>query len=140
MTQTATINLVVLASAGGSSLDPQLTLDDPKVFAKPVTISINAELAPDTEMLETVCNENEQDLKHFVVTEADRKRHETVTRLAPEILTKYAGTCQTESGALEDPSKSSPKEPNCSLKWLAEIRNCRSKLLRNHVLRLWWLN
>lgn len=75
----------------------QITLDDPRVFTKPVTISINAELAPDTEMLETVCNENEQDLKHFVVTEADRKRHETVTRLAPEILTKYAGTYQAES-------------------------------------------
>src|SRR5436309_13059880 len=56
----------------------------------------NAELTADTEMLEAVCNENEQDLKHFVVTEADRKRQETVAKLAPEFLAKYAGTYEAE--------------------------------------------
>ena len=61
-----------------------------------ILLGFNAELTADTEMLEAVCNENEQDLKHFVVTEADRKRHETVAKLAPEILAKYAGTYEPE--------------------------------------------
>jgi hypothetical protein len=74
----------------------QITLDDPKVFTKPVTISLNTELAPDTEMLETVCNENEQDVKHFVVTDADLKRHEIVAKLPHEVLVKYAGTYEPE--------------------------------------------
>ena len=58
-------------------MQQQVTLIDPTVFTKPVTISLNTELAPDTEMLENVCNENEQSVKHFVVTDADLKRHET---------------------------------------------------------------
>jgi len=65
-------------------------------LALTILLGFNAELTPDTEMLEAVCNENEQDLKLFVVTEADRKRHETVAKLAPEILAKYAGTYEPE--------------------------------------------
>jgi hypothetical protein len=74
----------------------EVTLDDPKVFTKPVTISLNTELVPDTEMLEAVCNENEQDVKHFVVTEEDRKRHESVAKVSREVLAKYAGTYEPE--------------------------------------------
>ena len=39
-------------------------------------------------------------IKDFVVTEADRKRHETVAKLAPEILTKYARTYEPQSGGI----------------------------------------
>jgi hypothetical protein len=48
-------------------LEIQLTIDDPKVYAKPWTITHNLHLNPDTELLEHICNENEKDLRHIVV-------------------------------------------------------------------------
>ncbi len=74
----------------------QVTFDDPKTFKKPPTILLNAELAPDTEMLEDVCNENERDIKHIVVTEEDRKKSRTIVKVAPEVLAKYAGSYESE--------------------------------------------
>jgi hypothetical protein len=74
----------------------QLTFDDPKTFKKPLAITVNADLAPDTEMLEEVCNENEKDVKHFVVTEEDRRKSRTVVKLSPEALAKFAGTYESE--------------------------------------------
>jgi hypothetical protein len=47
-------------------LDVQLTIDDPKAYAKPWTVSLSWQLWPDTELLEDVCNENEKDVKHMV--------------------------------------------------------------------------
>ena len=38
-----------------------MTLDDPTVYARPWTVTIQMELAADTEILEYVCNENEKD-------------------------------------------------------------------------------
>jgi hypothetical protein len=72
-------------------LELKMTFDDPKAYARPWTISFKAELAPDTELLEYVCNENERDVQHIVVTEADRKKSRTKVTVAPEILAKYAG-------------------------------------------------
>jgi hypothetical protein len=46
-------------------MDVQLTIDDPKIYTKPVTILIKYRLLPDTELLEGFCNENEKDLIHF---------------------------------------------------------------------------
>jgi hypothetical protein len=72
-------------------LELKMTFDDPKAYVRPWTISINAELMPDTELLEYVCNENERDVQHIVVTEEDRKKSRTKVTVAPEILAKYAG-------------------------------------------------
>jgi hypothetical protein len=72
-------------------MELKMTFDDPKAYARPWTISFKAELAPDTELLEYVCNENERDVQHIVVTEADRKKSRTKVTVAPEILAKYAG-------------------------------------------------
>ena len=41
-----------------------MTIDDPKVFTKPFTINMDRLLAPDTELLEDVC-ENERDQTHM---------------------------------------------------------------------------
>jgi hypothetical protein len=49
-------------------LDIQYTIDDPKIYVKPWTISQHVHLTPDTELLEYFCNENEKDLKHMVGT------------------------------------------------------------------------
>ncbi len=65
------------------------TIDDPKVFNKKFTITIKAELVPDTEMLEYVCAENEKDGGHLVGTAGDNKL--PAVKVAPEVLTKYTG-------------------------------------------------
>jgi hypothetical protein len=46
-------------------LDAQITVDDPKTYTKPVTIQVRFRLLPDTELLESFCQENERDLSHF---------------------------------------------------------------------------
>jgi hypothetical protein len=44
----------------------QITIDDPKTYTKPWTVSYPITLMPDTEMLEYVCNENNVDVQHLV--------------------------------------------------------------------------
>ena len=46
-------------------MDVQITIDDPKTYTKPVTILVKHRLVPDTELLESFCNENEKDLAHL---------------------------------------------------------------------------
>ena len=71
----------------------QITFDDPQTLTKPLTISLGVEYAPDTEMLETVCNENERDTAHLVAP-AD-----TRVRLSPAALAKYAGRYEFRGGS-----------------------------------------
>lgn len=65
------------------------TIDDPKVFNKPFSVVIKAELVPDTEILEFVCAENEKDRHHLVGTSADSRPVQV--KIAPEVLAQYAG-------------------------------------------------
>ena len=46
-------------------MDVQMTIDDPKIYTKSVTILVKHRLVPDTELLESFCNENEKDLARF---------------------------------------------------------------------------
>jgi len=45
-------------------LDVTVTVTDPKVFTKPVTITFVEQLLPDTDVFEHICNENEKDAAH----------------------------------------------------------------------------
>ncbi len=45
----------------------QTTIDDPKAYTKPWTVSYDLRLLPDTELLEYVCTENNKDMQHIVV-------------------------------------------------------------------------
>ena len=45
-------------------LEIEFTFDDPKAYTKPWTVKVGFELMPDTELLESVC-ENERDAKHM---------------------------------------------------------------------------
>ncbi len=47
-------------------LDLQVTIDDPKAYVKPWTVTMPMHLSPETELMEFVCNENEADVKHMV--------------------------------------------------------------------------
>ncbi len=66
------------------------TIDDPKVFNKSFTITIKAEIAPDTEILEYVCAENEKDHLHLVGTISDSKP--VAVTVATDLLASYVGT------------------------------------------------
>jgi hypothetical protein len=47
-------------------MDLQITIDDPKAYTKPWTVTENPTLQPDTELLEYICEENNRDVGHFV--------------------------------------------------------------------------
>ena len=46
-------------------LELQITIDDPKAYTKPWTVKVNQVLAPDTDLLEFICLENEKDIQHM---------------------------------------------------------------------------
>ncbi|HTB18502.1 MAG TPA: hypothetical protein VK708_10305 [Bryobacteraceae bacterium] len=71
-------------------LDLEVTLQDPKVYARPWTVAVRAELAADTEMLEFVCNEKSGEREHWIGKASDQTKSEV--KIAPEILAKYTGT------------------------------------------------
>ncbi len=47
------------------TLDIDVTVDDPKVYTRPWTVTLHQLLMVDTELLEFVCLENEKDVQHF---------------------------------------------------------------------------
>jgi len=71
-------------------MEIEITLNDPKVYARPWTVALSAVLMPDTDLLEAVCNESHNSLAHWVGKASDDKKSEV--KVAPEILAKYAGT------------------------------------------------
>jgi hypothetical protein len=48
-----------------SHLDVEVRLDDPKTFTKPVTVRFNENLMPDTDLIESICAEDEKDVAHM---------------------------------------------------------------------------
>lgn len=47
-------------------MEIQVTIDDPKAYTKPWTITMPMTLIPDTELLEYICSENNKDIEHLV--------------------------------------------------------------------------
>ena len=46
-------------------MDIQITIDDPKAYTKPWTVTEEVHLLPDTELMEFICNENNRDVEHL---------------------------------------------------------------------------
>jgi hypothetical protein len=70
-------------------MDFEITIDDPTVFTRPFTIKTERLLAPDTDLLESVC-ENERD--------QDRLSGDSGIRLSPETAASYAGAYELAPG------------------------------------------
>jgi hypothetical protein len=71
-----------------------MTFADPKAYAKPWTINVAVNLAPDTTLLEYVCLENEKDRPRLVGRASDdRNASKKVPR---EVLARYVGTYDVE--------------------------------------------
>jgi hypothetical protein len=68
-------------------LDLEMTVDDPKAFTRPWTITTELRFDPDTDLIEYVCNENEKSRQHFV-----HPLDTSEIRVDPVLLAKYAGT------------------------------------------------
>jgi hypothetical protein len=67
-----------------------MTIDDPKAFIRPFSFRMDKTLAPDTDLLESVC-ENDRSVPHMLGgTE--------ITRLAPGVLSRYAGAYEYAPG------------------------------------------
>jgi hypothetical protein len=47
-------------------MDVQVTVNDPKAYTAPFTVTLNEFLAADTELLDFVCLENNRDASHVI--------------------------------------------------------------------------
>jgi hypothetical protein len=73
------------------TLEIEATFSDPGAYARPWTVKVSAEYAPDTEMLEWVCNEGaNRSLGHWIGQASDELKRQV--KVAPEILARYVGT------------------------------------------------
>jgi hypothetical protein len=72
-------------------LQYQITFDDPETMTKPLTVQMVKNYMADTEMLESVC-ENERDTAHMV------GRANAGIKLSAAVLAKYAGTYELREG------------------------------------------
>lgn len=70
-------------------MDLEITIDDPKTFTRPFSMKIEKTLTPDTDLLESVC-ENDTSIPHMVGG--------TSVKLSPEALARYAGTYAFPAG------------------------------------------
>jgi hypothetical protein len=46
-------------------MDIDITIDDPKAFTRPFTVRVAKRIMVDTDLIEFICNENEQSSKHY---------------------------------------------------------------------------
>jgi len=76
------------------NLDIDVTLSDPTVYAKPWTVSVRAELAADTELIEWVCNEKGSGVEHYIGKASDEQK--SAVKVSQEILSKYVGTYEEQ--------------------------------------------
>jgi hypothetical protein len=47
-------------------MDLDVTIDDPKAYTKPWNVKLAWRLIPDTDLIESICEENNRDLPHMV--------------------------------------------------------------------------
>jgi hypothetical protein len=70
-------------------LEIAATFQDAKAYSRAWTVPVRAELAADTELLESVCNEAHTGQEHWVGKVSDAEK--SAVKVAPEVLAKYAG-------------------------------------------------
>jgi len=70
-------------------MDLDITIDDPKTFTRPFSLSMPQHLTPDTDLIESVC-ENDRSVTHMLGG--------TSVRMTSEALTKYTGNYEFSPG------------------------------------------
>ena len=67
-----------------------VAFQDPKAYNKALTLPLRAQLAADTELMESVCNEfPDNGQEHWIGKVSDAQK--TAVKVAPEVLAKYVG-------------------------------------------------
>jgi hypothetical protein len=69
----------------------QISIDDPKAYVKSWTVPVDVRLIPDTDLLESVCHENELTVSHTVAPPR-------TVRLEPVVLARFVGTYDAGPG------------------------------------------
>jgi hypothetical protein len=59
------------------TLEIDVTVDDPKAYTRPWTVTLEQNIVLDTELIEEICLENEQDTRLFERTELPWRRERT---------------------------------------------------------------
>jgi len=72
----------------------QVTYDYPETMTGPLTIAVAVNYGVDGDMLEYVCNEDEQDTKHLVGTA------KAAAHLSPALLDRYVGEYRFRDGVV----------------------------------------
>ena len=72
------------------SMQVSMTFTDPKTYVKPFTVTLPASYLADTDLIETVCLENEKDRPRMVGRISDEKAREV--KVARRVLVGYAGS------------------------------------------------
>jgi len=44
----------------------EVTIEDPMAYTKPWTVKLSWRLVPDTDLIESICEENSRDLPHMI--------------------------------------------------------------------------
>jgi hypothetical protein len=47
------------------NMDIEITVDDPKAYTRPWSVTVKHEIMLDTELIEFICLENEKSVAHF---------------------------------------------------------------------------
>lgn len=71
-------------------MDLEITIDDPKTFTRPFSLKMTKTLMPDTDLIESVC-ENDRSAPHMLGG--------TGIKMPPEVLSKYTGTYEFAPGS-----------------------------------------
>jgi hypothetical protein len=71
-------------------IDVQVTMTDPKLYAKPIALSMPMKLLPDTEMLEGFCENHHKSRERMTSTKAA-----TLVQVPVSTLSRYLGTYDT---------------------------------------------
>lgn len=74
-------------------IDAQITFTDPTVYAKPITVSIPMKLQADTEMLESVCENNAKSLERMSATKPAQ-----LVDVPAATLSRYVGVYDVVDG------------------------------------------
>jgi hypothetical protein len=76
-------------------LNVDVTFSDPGAYARPWTVAVRADLAPDTEMIEWVCNESGHGVEHWVGKASDERKGEVA--VAASVLAGYVGRYEEQA-------------------------------------------
>jgi hypothetical protein len=106
-------------------MEVQLKIDDPETYTRPFTLTLKRRLLPDTDLLESFCDENEKDLTHFegkpsrsvVPSHAPSPRPNLflcfpANRLPPASHAAAPSSRYSEQESLERPHSARPTRPS----------------------------